>query len=59
MMQLKGVTITVNYPETTVEAAVPSAMTVNALSQAIRKLCESERDMTSFIVVAAVPVRED
>lgn len=51
-MKLKGITITCNYPDDTVEAAVPSEMTVMQLCQMIQKLCVEEKDMTSFVIVA-------
>lgn len=57
MIQLKGVVITVNYPESEAEAAVPSEMTVQQLANSITTLLQTERDMTSFMIVA-IPVRE-
>jgi hypothetical protein len=52
-MQFKGVTLTVNYPDDSAEAAIPSAMTLEQMIEFLRKLCASEPEMTSFALVAA------
>ena len=53
-IQLAGITITVNYPDDECEAAVPTEMTVDQLCEMIQKLCVTEPEMTSFVVLAAV-----
>lgn len=53
-MHLKGVVITVNYPDDQADAAVPSEMTLEQLILCLRELAGSEPDMTSFVVTAAV-----
>ena len=53
-MNLKGVVLTVNYPEDEVEAAIPSNMTLEQAIEFLRKLAASEPDMTSFVLTAAV-----
>lgn len=53
-MMLRGVNITVNYPDDEVEAAVPAEMTVDQLCEAIRRLVSEETEMTSFVITAAI-----
>ena len=53
-MKLCGIVIEVNYPDDTVEAAVPSNMTVDQLCEMIKRLAASEPDMTSFQITAVV-----
>lgn len=53
-MKLTGVVIECNYPDDTVEAAVPSEMTVEQLQATIKKLIDTEPDMTSFVITAAI-----
>lgn len=53
-MKLTGIVIECNYPDDTAEAAVPSEMTVEELQATIKKLVDSEPDMTSFTITAAV-----
>ena len=49
---LKGIVLTVNYPDDSVEAAIPSELTLDDLLKAIAKLYYTEPDMTSFQLVA-------
>lgn len=58
MNTLKGVTITINYPDDECEAAVPSDMTVHQLAKSILTLVQTERDMTSFVIVAVIDKAE-
>lgn len=51
---LKGVTLTVNYPDDSVEAAIPERWTAIAVGHFIAKLIESEPEATSFVLVAAI-----
>lgn len=51
---LTGIIITCDYPDDTVEAAVPSEMTVEQLQATIAKLVKTEPDMTSFVITAAI-----
>lgn len=53
-MELRCVSITVNYPEYEVEANVPQVMSIDQLCEAIRKLINDEKDMISFVVAAAI-----
>jgi len=52
-MHFKGVTLTVNYPDCEVEAAIPSELSLEQLINALYKLCDTEPEMTSFVLVAA------
>ena len=52
-MNLKGVNILVNYPDDEVQAAVPATMTVDQLCGFIKKLAETEPELTSFVITAA------
>jgi len=53
MMNFKDITLTVNYPDDEAQAAVPTEMTLEQIIITLRKLCETEPDMTSFVLVAA------
>lgn len=53
-MILKGLSITVNYPDDECQADVPECITPLALGALIHKLCEVEPEMTSFVIVASV-----
>ena len=52
MVLFKGASLTVNYPEDTQEAALPSEMTLDQLCTALRELVRLEPSMTSFVLVA-------
>lgn len=52
-MQFKGVVLTVNYPDDEVEAAIPSNLSLEQMISCLRKLVETEPEMTSFVLVAA------
>ena len=55
MMMLKGVTLTVNYPDDECEAAIPSEISIEQLIDFLRMLAATEtEEMTSFVLVAAV-----
>lgn len=51
-MNFKGISLTVNYPDDECEAAIPQQLNLEQLIAALRKLCETEPDMTSFVLVA-------
>jgi hypothetical protein len=40
-------------PDDEVEAAIPNAMTLDQMIEFLRKLCSSEPEITSFVLVAA------
>lgn len=50
MLMLKGVILTVNYPDDECDAAIPSDMSMEELFGFMRKLANSEPDMTSFVL---------
>lgn len=52
-MKLKGVSILVNYPDDEVQAAVPADMTMDQLCSFIKRLAETEPELTSFVITAA------
>lgn len=54
MTMFKGVTLTVNYPDDDeADAAIPTDMSLEQMIEFLRKLCASEPEMTSFVLVAA------
>jgi hypothetical protein len=53
-MTLTGVTMTVNYPETSVDAAIPAEMKPATLAFYIEKLMREEPDATSFTIAAVI-----
>ena len=57
MLMLKGVVLTVNYPDDECEAAIPSDMSMEQLFGFLRRLADSEPDMTSFVLTASVAAK--
>jgi hypothetical protein len=49
---LKAVVLTVNYPEDSYDAAIPSQLSVDQLAAFLKQLLATEKDMTSFVLVA-------
>ena len=54
MPKLTGVVLTVNYPDDEAEAAIPNEMTVAQLAAFLQKLVDTEPDVTSFVLTAAI-----
>jgi len=53
-VQLGGVVVTCNYPDDVVDANIPSELTLGQLYSLLNQLIESEPDMTSFVLTAAI-----
>ena len=53
-IQLKGITLTCNYPDDTIEVAILSEMTLSQLCEILAQCIHEEPDMTSFVLVAAI-----
>lgn len=51
--QFKGISLTVSYPDDECEVAIPTEGSFDDLVNYLRKLCETEPEMTSFVLVAA------
>lgn len=54
MTKLRGVVLTVNYPDDEAEAAIPSAMSIGDLANYLRALVIKEPEATSFVLVACI-----
>lgn len=52
--RLRDVVVTAGYPETAIDAAIPTEMTVGQLQDAILRLVETEPDLTHFTIQASV-----
>jgi hypothetical protein len=55
-MKIAGIVIECNYPDEPkpIEAAVPAEMSLDEFLKVIKKLVDSEPDMTSFVITAVV-----
>lgn len=51
---LKGINITCNYSDDSVDAAIPTEMSLAKLLITLVRLCDSEPEMTSFVLTCAV-----
>lgn len=51
-MNFHGITLTVNYPETSVEAAIPAEGSLEDIVGWLKRLCSTEPEMTSIVLVA-------
>lgn len=53
-MNLRGISVTCNYPNDETEANLPQNMTLDELYLRLSKLIRTETEMTSFVVTAAI-----